>query len=81
MVFKAEKKLMNKSNKQMHSKYFLIVFGILFSCTLYSQTKTDAELFATWKDSSKSETVRLEAIWVRMDADSLPNQEQGWRKK
>ncbi|MEO6637593.1 MAG: hypothetical protein ABIN25_04910, partial [Ginsengibacter sp.] len=55
--------------------------GILFSSTLLGQTKTDDELYATWKDKSESETVRLEAIWERMDADSLPNQEPDWRKK
>ena len=68
-------------NRQFRLKYFLIVFGMLFSCTLYSQSKSDAELFAIWKDSSKPETVRLEAIWERMDLDSLPNQEPEWWNK
>lgn len=68
-------------NRQICLKYFLIVLGILFSCTLYSQTKSDAELYAIWKDSSKQETVRLEAIWERMDVDSLLNQEPDWWKK
>ena len=65
----------------MHLKYFLIVFGMLFSSILFGQSKTDAELFAIWKDSSKSETVRLEAIWERMNLDSMPNQEPAWWKK
>ncbi|MFZ1454154.1 MAG: tetratricopeptide repeat protein, partial [Ferruginibacter sp.] len=65
-------------NRQIRLKYFLIVLGSLFSSFLFGQTRTDAELFAIWKDSSKSETVRLEAIWERMDLDSLPNQEPDW---
>ena len=72
---------MNIVNKQIRLKYFLVVFGIFFSCTLFGQTKTDDELFAIWKDSSKSETVRLEAIWERMNLDSMPNQEPVWWKK
>ncbi len=65
-------------NRQIRLKYFLIVLGSLFSSILFGQTRTDAELFAIWKDSSKRETVRLEAIWERMDLDSLPNQEPDW---
>ncbi|MBP6023534.1 tetratricopeptide repeat-containing hybrid sensor histidine kinase/response regulator [Ferruginibacter sp.] len=72
---------MTITNKKFHLKYFLIVFGIFFSCTLFGQTKTDAQLYATWKDSSKSETVRLEAIWERMNFDSMPSQEPEWWKK
>ena len=64
---------MSIANKQIHLKYLLIVFGMLFSCTLVGQTKTDAQLYATWKDSSKSETVRLEAIWERKTQCWLPN--------
>lgn len=69
---------MSIANKQIHLKYFLIVFGMLFSCTLFGQTKTDDEMYAIWKDKTKPETVRLEAIWERMDIDSLPNQEPEW---
>ena len=72
---------MTIANKKFHLKYFLLVFGIFFSCTLFGQTKTDAQLYATWKDSSKSETVRLEAIWERMNFDSMPSQEPEWWKK
>ncbi|MBK8786364.1 MAG: response regulator [Chitinophagaceae bacterium] len=72
---------MSIANKQIHLKYLLIVFGMLFSSILYGQTKTDDVLYATWKDSSKPETVRLEAIWERMDIDSLPNQEPDWWQK
>ena len=72
---------MKALNQQIRLKYFLIVFGILFSCTLFGQTKTDDELYATWKDKSKPETVRLEAIWERMNLDSMPNQEPEWWKK
>jgi signal transduction histidine kinase/CheY-like chemotaxis protein len=68
-------------NRQIHLKYFLIVFGILFSSISFGQTKTDDELFATWKDKSKPETVRLEAIWERMNLESMPNQEPDWWKK
>ncbi|MBK9485662.1 MAG: tetratricopeptide repeat protein [Chitinophagaceae bacterium] len=72
---------MSIANKQIHLKYLLIVFGMLFSSILYGQTKTDDVLYATWKDSSKPEIVRLEAIWERMDIDSLPNQEPDWWQK
>ncbi len=68
-------------NKQIRLKYLLIVFGILFSSILFGQTKTDDELYTTWKDKSKPETVRLEALWERMDFDSLPRQEPEWWKK
>jgi len=61
--------------------YFLIFLGIIFPSITNAQTKTDAELYAIWKDKSKPETVRLEAIWERMDIDSLPNQEPEWWKK
>lgn len=72
---------MKVRNKQMLLKYSLIVFGMLLSSILYGQSKTDAQLFATWKDSSKSEMVRLEAIWERMNFDSMPSQEPEWWKK
>ena len=72
---------MNILHKQIHLKYLLLVFGMLFSSFLFGQTKTDAELFAIWKDSSKPEIVRLEAIWKRMDLDSMPNQEPEWWNK
>ena len=72
---------MSIANKQIHLKYLLIVFGMLFSSILYGQTKTDAQLYAIWKDSSKPEIVRLEAIWERMDFDSLPRQEPEWWQK
>ena len=49
----------------------LIGIGIFFTTIVFGQTKTDAELFATWKDKSKPETVRLEAIWERIDIDSI----------
>lgn len=68
-------------NKPVYLKYFLIAVGILFSSILYGQTKTDAELFAIWKDRSKPETVRLDALWERMDFDSLPQQEPEWWEK
>ncbi len=72
---------MSIANKQIHLKYFLIITGILFSSILCGQTKTDAELFAIWKDRSKPDTVRLEALWERFDLDSLPRQEPEWWKK
>jgi hypothetical protein len=55
--------------------------GIFLSTFLFGQTKTDAELYATWKDTSKSEIVRLKAMWERMDMDSTPNNEPEWWKK
>lgn len=72
---------MNILNRQTLLKYFLIVFGMFLSSILYGQTKTDDELYAIWKDKSKPETVRLEAIWKRMNLDSFPNQEPDWWKK
>lgn len=62
-------------------KIILIVFGVLFTTFLFGQTKTDDELYAIWCDVTKPETVRLEAIWERMDIDSLPYQEPEWWKK
>ncbi len=59
----------------------LIGIGILFSSILFGQTKTDDELYAAWKDKSKPEKVRLEAIWERMNIESMPNQEPKWWKK
>jgi signal transduction histidine kinase/ActR/RegA family two-component response regulator len=55
--------------------------GIFLASFLLGQTKTDAELYATWKDTSKSEIVRLKAMWERMDMDSTPNNEPEWWKK
>jgi len=68
-------------NRQIHLKYLLIVFGMLFSSIIFGQSKTDNELYAIWKDKSKPETVRLEAIWDRMNIDSMPNQEPEWWKR
>jgi signal transduction histidine kinase/CheY-like chemotaxis protein len=68
-------------NRQIHLKHFLIVFGILFSTILFGQSKTDNELYAIWKDKSKPETVRLEAIWERVNIESMPNQEPEWWNK
>jgi signal transduction histidine kinase/ActR/RegA family two-component response regulator len=65
-------------NIQILLKYFLIFFGVIFTSFVFGQTRTDAELFATWKDKSKPETVRLEAIWERMNLDSMANQEPEW---
>jgi len=72
---------MNILYKQIHLKYLLIVFGMLFSSILFGQTKTDAELFATWKDSSKQETVRLDVIWERINSDTLLTEEPAWWNK
>ena len=72
---------MNIRNKQIHLKYFLIVFGVFFSCTLFGQTKTDDELYAIWKDKSKPETVRLEAIWERLNSVDTLSKEPVWWKK
>jgi signal transduction histidine kinase len=72
---------MNIANKQIRLKYFLIVFGMLFSSVLFGQTKTDNELYAIWKDKSKPETVRLEAIWERMNSDTLFTAEPVWWNK
>ena len=67
-------------NIQIRLKYFLIFFGVIFTSFVFGQTRTDAELFATWKDKSKPETVRLEAIWERIDVDTMYNQEPDWWK-
>lgn len=53
----------------------------LFICVfVFSQKRTDAELFATWKDQSKPETVRLEALWERLNSLENMNQEPVWWK-
>ena len=67
-------------NIQIRLKYFLIFFGVFFTSFVFGQSRTDAELFATWKDKSKPETVRLEAIWERIDVDTMYNQEPDWWK-
>ena len=61
-----------KQDFNIRFKIILIVFGVLFTTFLFGQTKTDDELYAIWCDVTKPETVRLEAIWERMDIDSLP---------
>jgi signal transduction histidine kinase/ActR/RegA family two-component response regulator len=61
--------------------FILIVVGILFTFNVFGQTKTDDELYAIWKDKSKPEKVRLDALWERMDVDSLPGQEPEWWNK
>ncbi len=70
-----------KVNKSVYLKYFLIVPGIFFFTSLYAQTRTDDELYAIWKDRSKPDTVRLEALWERLDFDSLAGQAPEWWKK
>ncbi len=71
----------------MRSTRFLLLFllfltaGLFFSSITFGQTRTDDELYAIWKDKSKPETVRLEAIWERMNLDSMPNQEPNWWQK
>jgi signal transduction histidine kinase/ActR/RegA family two-component response regulator len=67
-------------NFNRHFKLILIGIGIFFTSFIYGQTRTDAELFATWKDKSKPETLRLEAIWERIDVDTMYNQEPDWWK-
>jgi tetratricopeptide (TPR) repeat protein len=66
---------------QIHLKFMLIGICILFVSNAYSQTKTDDELYAIWKDKSKTETVRLEAIWERLNIDTLTQKEPVWWKK
>lgn len=66
---------------QIHLKLMLIGIGMFFFCTAFGQTKTDDELFAIWKDKSKSEMVRLEAIWYRLNSIENMNQEPFWYKK
>lgn len=68
-------------NMYIHVKLILMGIGMCLFTSLFGQTKTDAELYAIWKDTLKPEIVRLEAIWERMDIDSLPNQEPEWWKK
>ncbi len=73
--------IMKILNKKMLLNYFLIIFGVLFMSTLFGQTKTDAELYFIWCDVTKPETVRLEAIWEKVNFDSMPTQEPEWWKK
>ncbi len=70
-----------KQDFNIRFKIILIVFGVLFTTFLFGQTKTDDELYAIWCDVTNPETVRLEAIWERLDIDSLPYQEPEWWKK
>ncbi|MBK7427304.1 MAG: hypothetical protein IPI60_09910 [Saprospiraceae bacterium] len=70
-----------KQDFNIRFKIILIVFGVLFTTFLFGQTKTDAELYAIWKDKSEPDTVRLEAIWERVNFDSMPNHEPDWWKK
>ena len=55
--------------------------GIILSTFLFGQTRSDAALYGIWSDKSKPETARIEAIWERMNIDSLPNQEPEWWNK
>ncbi|MBS1731334.1 MAG: response regulator [Bacteroidetes bacterium] len=59
----------------------LLTAAVFFPSIVFGQTKTDAELFAIWKDKSKPETVRLDAFWKRIDTDSVPGQESTWWEK
>ncbi|MES2648166.1 MAG: ATP-binding protein [Bacteroidota bacterium] len=72
---------MKPANKQLHLKYFLIVFGIFLSTILYGQTRTDNELYTAWKDESKPAKARLESIFERMNLDSLVYRDPEWWKK
>jgi hypothetical protein len=69
------------ANKLIRLKYALVVFGILFSSITHGQTKTDAELYTIWCDVTKPETVRLDAIYTRLEVDSMLVQEPDWWKK
>jgi signal transduction histidine kinase/ActR/RegA family two-component response regulator len=70
-----------RHNRFIQVRFIILGIGIFLSSFLLGQTKTDAELYATWKDTSKSEIVRLEALWERMDMDSTPNKEPEWWQK
>ncbi len=62
-------------------KFILIAAGMLLTSIVFGQTKTDAELYSIWCDVTKPETVRLEAIWEKVNFDSMPTQEPEWWKK
>jgi signal transduction histidine kinase/ActR/RegA family two-component response regulator len=72
---------MIKQNRYIHVKLMLTGIGIILSTILLGQTRSDAALYAIWSDKSKPETARIEAIWERMNIDSLPNQEPEWLNK
>jgi len=55
------------ANKQIGLKYILIFFGIIFYSIAHGQTKTDAELYATWKDKSNSDGDRIKAYFDRLN--------------
>ncbi len=80
-LFNPVTKKMTVHNRQIQLKYLLIFFGLLFTTIVFGQSKTDEQLYAIWSDCSKPETVRLDAIWERMNFDSMPNQEPNWWKK
>ena len=47
--------------------FILMVIGILFTTIGYGQSKTDAGLYATWKDTSKAEGDRIQAYFDRLN--------------
>jgi len=58
-----------------------MVNGVFLTYLVFRQKRTDAQLYPNWCNVTKYETVRLEAIWERIDVASLPDQEPGWLKK
>ncbi len=72
---------MKVHKRRIDVKYFLIVVGMFYCIQLDAQARTDNELYASWKDQSKPETIRLQAVWQRMDSDSLPGQAPDWWEK
>jgi signal transduction histidine kinase/CheY-like chemotaxis protein len=61
-------------------KFILIAFGIFFTSLVYSQNKTDDELYAIWKDKSKSEIDRLDAIFERLNFENIEGIPVWWEK-
>ena len=47
--------------------FILMVIGILFTTIGYGQSKTDAELYAIWKDKSKTDGDRIKAYFDRLN--------------
>ncbi len=54
-------------NSHILPTFILMVIGILFTTIGYGQSKTDAGLYATWKDKSKPDGDRIKAYFDRLN--------------
>ena len=54
-------------NSHILPTFILMVIGILFTIIGYGQSKTGAELYAIWKDKSKTDGDRIKAYFDRLN--------------